>query len=277
MRFTNSLAFRVLGTTLLLSTVLVATLASVLNQRLSDGIRESKIESALNESQSKLFQTENRFILAEIASVSDFRDAIDRVVTEFADTRGNERNPEVALLQANSTSKNFYLYERATNQIDKSSISPSLRAKVLATKELQYEYAGVKAFEILQTINKRIEKLLDKDHLIGHSYFILKDGEKPNEKLKNSFYKSILPLLQEYFFGDFGKIGLVLGQGFVNIKNWDDKVDSFAEFDHESSGDFESKDVYEIIDYREPTTFEVNKVKMDFEKAIKRLMKLNIA
>ena len=51
MRFTNSLAFRVLGTTLLLSTVLVATLASVLNQRLSDGIRESKIESALNESQ----------------------------------------------------------------------------------------------------------------------------------------------------------------------------------------------------------------------------------
>jgi hypothetical protein len=84
MRFTNSLAFRVLGTTLLLSTVLVATLASVLNQRLSDGIRESKIESALNESQSKLFQTENRFILAEIASVSDFRDAIDRVVCRYA-------------------------------------------------------------------------------------------------------------------------------------------------------------------------------------------------
>jgi hypothetical protein len=99
----------------------------------------------------------------------------------------------------------------------------------------------------------------------------------PNEKLKNSFYKSILPLLQEYFFGDFGKIGLVLGQGFVNLKNWNDKVDSFAEFDHESSGDFESKDVYEIIDYREPTNYEVNKVKMDFEKAIKRLMKLNIA
>lgn len=144
-------------------------------------------------------------------------------------------------------------------------------------KELQYEYAGIKACEILETINKRIEKLLDKDHLIGHSYFILKNGEKPNEKLKNSFYKSILPLLQEYFFGDFGKIGLVLGQGFVNLKNWDDKVDSFAEFDHESAGDFESKDVYEIIDYREFTNYEVNKVKMDFEKAIKRLMKLNIA
>ena len=117
MRFTNTLAFRVLGTTLLLSTVLVSTLATVLNQRLGDGIRESKIESALNESQSKLFQTENRFILAEITSVADFRDAIDRTITEFADTRGNERNPEVAILQANSSAAVFYLYERATNQI----------------------------------------------------------------------------------------------------------------------------------------------------------------
>jgi hypothetical protein len=143
--------------------------------------------------------------------------------------------------------------------------------------ELEYSYATVKGAEILQTINKRIEKLLDKDHLIGHSYFILKDGENANDKLMNSFYKNIIPLLQEYFFGDFGKIGLVLGQGFVNLKNWDDKIDSFAEFDHESSGDFESKDVYEIIDYRKPTNYEVNKVKMDFEKAIKRLMKLNIA
>ena len=93
----------------------------------------------------------------------------------------------------------------------------------------------------------------------------------------NSFYKNIIPLLQEYFFGDFGKIGLVLGRGFVNLKNWDDKVDSFAEFDHESSGDFENKDVYEIIDYRGPNNYEINKVKMDFEKAIKLLMKLSIA
>ena len=144
-------------------------------------------------------------------------------------------------------------------------------------KELQYEYAGVKAYVILQTINKRIEKLLDKDHLIGHSYFILKDGENPNEKLMNSFYKSILPLMQEYFFGDFGKIGLVLGQGFVNLKNWDNRVESFAEFDHESSGDFDNKDVYEIIDYRDNNINLVNNVNIDFEKAIKRLMKLNIA
>jgi two-component system sensor histidine kinase MtrB len=143
MRFTNSLSFRVLGTTLLLSTVLVSTLASVLNQRLGDGIRESKLESALNESQSKIFQTEERFILSEISSVAAFRDSIDRIITEFADTRGNDRNPEVAILQANSTSDAFYLYERSTNQIAKSSIPIDLRTRVLSTKELQYQYGGI--------------------------------------------------------------------------------------------------------------------------------------
>lgn len=149
-------------------------------------------------------------------------------------------------------------------------------------KELQYDFAGSKAFEILQVLNKRIEKLLDKDHQIGHSYFILKKDEKPQDKLITSFYKSIIPLLQEYFFGDFGKIGLVLGKGFVSLKNWDSKTDSFAEFDHESSGDFESRDVFEIVDYRSKDlgyTLEINKKEtaMDFEKAIKLLMKQNIA
>jgi hypothetical protein len=147
-------------------------------------------------------------------------------------------------------------------------------------KELQYAFAGIDnaGEKILKTINTRIEKLLDKDHLIGHSYFILNEGESAEEKLRTSFYKNIIPLLQEYFFGDFGKIGLVLGEGFVNLKNWNKEVDSFAEFQHESYGDFESKDVYEIIDYRKGKNpnYEVKKVKMDFEKAIKLLMKLNI-
>ena len=143
MRFVNSLAFRVLGTTLLLSTILVSILASVLNQRLSDGIRESKIESALNESQSKIFQTENRFTLAEVTAVSDFRDAIDRTITEFADTKGNERNPEVMILQAKSPQSRFLIYERSTNPISKGSISEEFRTRVLATRELQFTYGEI--------------------------------------------------------------------------------------------------------------------------------------
>lgn len=65
--------------------------------------------------------------------------------------------------------------------------------------------------KILNTINERIEILLDRDHLIGHSYFLkIKDAIS----LKKAFSESITPLLQEYFYGDYAKIILVLGEGF---------------------------------------------------------------
>jgi hypothetical protein len=141
---------------------------------------------------------------------------------------------------------------------------------------LQYKYEGIEGFEILKTINHRIEKLLNKDHQIGHSYLILKNGEDPSKKLLNSFYKNIIPLLQEYFYGDFGKIGLVLGQGFVNLKSWDNTYHSFANFEHENVDDFKSKVIYEIIDYRNNVNYELNGVTLTFGKAIKLLMNISI-
>lgn len=134
-------------------------------------------------------------------------------------------------------------------------------------KELNYEIAGYNAGKILNTINNRIEKLLDKDHAIGHSYFIRKNLETPEEKLLNTFYQNVIPLLQEYFFGDFGKIGLVLGPGFVNKKEWNKDSDSFADFDYESATEFEDRSVFEIIDYRKE-----NEGTDEFLNAIRRLM-----
>lgn len=129
---------------------------------------------------------------------------------------------------------------------------------------------------LLTVINKRIEKLLDKDHQIGHSYFMSVVG---TEDLQKVFYNKIVPLLQEYFFGSYDKIGLVLGDGFVRLKNNEEYV--FADFDSESAADFEYRPVYEIIDYRladHNHWLKINNttIEMSFEKALKRLMKLNI-
>lgn len=148
-------------------------------------------------------------------------------------------------------------------------------------QELQYEFADTNGSEILRTLNKRIEKLLDKDHQIGHSYFMLKKDEEAEEKLLNSFYRNIIPLLQEYFFGDFGKIGLVLGKGFVRVKSWDKNSDSFAEFDYLSTSEFDDREVFEIVDYRNSDKDYTLKMKekevyLDFQKAIKLLMKQDI-
>ncbi|WP_273006784.1 AAA family ATPase [Chryseobacterium sp.] len=115
---------------------------------------------------------------------------------------------------------------------------------------------------LLITINKRIEKLIDKDHAIGHAYFMGKN----NETIVDSFYKNIIPLLQEYFFGDYGKIGLVLGRGFVKKK-----IESsvFAAF-HDYENEYSDRESYEIIDYRKPNTISDNG--MTFIEAINLLM-----
>ncbi|WP_318421111.1 McrB family protein [Photobacterium leiognathi] len=71
---------------------------------------------------------------------------------------------------------------------------------------------------LLDTMNQRIEYLLDREHTLGHAFFIdvieLVDENKPEEafsKLKEVFQNKVLPLLQEYFFDDWQKIRLVLG------------------------------------------------------------------
>ena len=134
---------------------------------------------------------------------------------------------------------------------------------------LQYFIFDYKASEILKVINRRIEKLLDKDHLIGHSYFM---NTNSNELFIQSMYKNILPLLQEYFYGDFGKIGLVLGGGFIKKVTPDQKADLFAAFDYDDINDYESKETYEIIDYRDSNS--IKESKADFKSAIKLLMNI---
>jgi 5-methylcytosine-specific restriction protein B len=70
------------------------------------------------------------------------------------------------------------------------------------------------------------------------------------EDLKTAFYKSIIPLLQEYFYGDYGKIGLVLGSGFVKRKFKEKEVKLLQFDDSYEFSDLEDRVVYEIVDYR---------------------------
>ena len=78
---------------------------------------------------------------------------------------------------------------------------------------------GINIGEMLKTINERIEYLYDRDHTIGHAYFMsLKDGADISE-LALIFKNKILPLLQEYFYDDWEKIRLVLGDSqFIKEK-----------------------------------------------------------
>lgn len=64
---------------------------------------------------------------------------------------------------------------------------------------------------MLDIINERIEYLFDREHTIGHAFFT-KLAEDPSiETLAGIFEKNVIPLLQEYFYEDYEKIQLVLG------------------------------------------------------------------
>lgn len=97
------------------------------------------------------------------------------------------------------------------------------KPELLGDKEL----CGVKLSDLLTTINQRIVALKDREHQIGHSYFMGHDDKNedgsdkyPNKEewLTNVFKDKIIPLLQEYFYGDYKKIYYVLGPGFVEKK-----------------------------------------------------------
>ncbi len=116
---------------------------------------------------------------------------------------------------------------------------------------------GIKIKKLFKKINKRIEYLYDRDHTIGHTYFMSLTNESILGDLKSIFKNKIIPLLQEYFYDDWEKIRLVLGDNqkqneehqFIKIKNKEE-----YKFD-ELFGDKVDKD----IDIQDDTTiFEIN-------------------
>ncbi|MCW8195718.1 AAA domain-containing protein [Proteobacteria bacterium 005FR1] len=69
---------------------------------------------------------------------------------------------------------------------------------------------GVEVGQLLRMLNQRIEVLLDRDHCLGHAYFMQLREDNTLEALAGIFRNQILPLLQEYFFEDWERIQWVL-------------------------------------------------------------------
>lgn len=70
--------------------------------------------------------------------------------------------------------------------------------------------SGLNVSRMLSVMNERIEVLLDRDHCLGHTYFMpLRENQKI-DGLASVFRQQIIPLLQEYFFEDWERISWVL-------------------------------------------------------------------
>lgn len=78
---------------------------------------------------------------------------------------------------------------------------------------------GIDLYSMLNVINRRIEVLYDRDHTIGHGYFLTEciSNTLNFDDLVRIFETKIIPLLEEYFFEDNSKIALVLGDGTKKV------------------------------------------------------------
>jgi len=102
---------------------------------------------------------------------------------------------------------------------------------------------------IFEALNEKITILLDRDHQIGHSYFMPEKVEKYG--LKNIWFDEILPLLNEYFYNDWEKLQDLLGKAtndnlsFITVKEYNYE---FADnIDEKKIFNFANKDMNDDI------------------------------
>ena len=89
----------------------------------------------------------------------------------------------------------------------------SFEEKMPDLTELSADVDGINLRLLVGKINERLEILLDRDHTIGHAWLM---GCKDLGDIKDVFQNKIIPLLKEFFYNDYGKIGLILGEAFFD-------------------------------------------------------------
>lgn len=117
--------------------------------------------------------------------------------------------------------------------------------EMMPKRELVADF-GINFADVFENLNTKIKILLDRDHQIGHSYFIKTKYENAgSDELKAIWFSEILPLLNEYFYCDWEKLKLVV-PGFIK------KVEIPSALKNDCD-----EDIYEFKIFDEVEDFEV--------------------
>ena len=139
----NSLAFKVIISTVILSLGVVWITGSALNSRLSSGIRDVNLNSAIVEARSTIFTADYRFLLAQGEKDSIVEKVVDDVINSATTITSNENTREVVFIRSpgNSMINN---YEIASNLLDPVTIPQSLSERVRKADDIVWEYTNMR-------------------------------------------------------------------------------------------------------------------------------------
>ena len=141
-RIRNSLAIKVIFSTVLLSLAVTGVTGSALNSQLSAGIKEVNLNTALIEARSTIFTAEYRFLLAQGEKDSVVQKVVDDVISSATTLTANENAREVVFKRSpGNTRENNY--EIASNLLDPTSIPATLSERVRKTPDLVYQYTNM--------------------------------------------------------------------------------------------------------------------------------------
>lgn len=140
--FRNSLAPKVIISTLVLCLGVIFIAGSALNSQLSKGIKRVNLQSSMVEARSTIFNAEYRLVLAQGEKEEAVRKVIDDVLSAATSLTANENAREVIFLRSPGNSRKLN-YEIASNLVDPNSISKVFSSKVRTSSDLAVSYLPI--------------------------------------------------------------------------------------------------------------------------------------
>lgn len=143
-RLRTSLALRVLLSTILLSSAVIWLSGSILNSRVSAGVKQVNLDSAINEARSTIVGARYRLILAKSGSPEEIDTLITEIVNSATTVGARASGREFVLLRGrlvNPVEKDF---TTTSNLVDPASLPKAFREKVRSTSELNWSYITIK-------------------------------------------------------------------------------------------------------------------------------------
>lgn len=212
---------------------------------LENAVDKDKIQNLLTKGENQKSNTDNKYVLIiDEINRGNISKIFGELITLIEESKREGKSEELEGLKVTlpysnepfSVPNNLYIIG-TMNSSDRSltSVDIALRRRfefiemlpdIKVLKNIQIKNATeIKVDQLLKVMNNRIKVLLDRDHCIGHAYFTPLIEEPSLESLMTIFEKRIIPLLQEYFFDDWTKINLVLGEnGMVHTINLDSSL-----------------------------------------------------